>query len=319
MKLTDVYAAQERIRRFINMTPLIASSNLQRECNKSVWLKLETQNPTGSFKPRPAFNGMLMNLEAAKQKGVIASSSGNFAQGVAYAAAQLGVDALIVMPEDTSPYKIERTKKLGATVALSANSHEARTQLTNELQQKTGRVLLHPYDSLETIAGDATIGLELSIQLAEVLNQDTVVLVPVSGGGLIAGIAFVLKHLHPNCKIIGVQSNVSATLEKSLVAGQPVNVGKYKTIADALVASKLGDVPFEIISQYVDGAISVEEKQIASATRYMLEQHKLVVEPASAISIAALFAYEMQQQNVVCLITGGNIDLKNYNHVVGSD
>lgn len=319
MKLEDAYAAQERIKSFISPTPIIQSANLQRECNKNVWLKLETQNPTGSFKPRPAFNGMLINLEAAKKHGVIASSSGNFAQGVAYAAAKLGVDALIVMPDDTSPYKIERTKKLGAAVALSANTHEARMQLTSELQHKTGRVLLQPYDSFETVAGDATVALELSKQLGDILNQDTVVLVPVSGGGLIAGIAFVLKHLHPNCKIIGVQSTVSSSLEKSLAAKEPVYVGKYHTIADALVASKIGDIPFGIIKQYLDGAISMEEKQIAMATRYMLEQHKLVVEPASAIGMAAILANKISQQNIICIITGGNIDLKNYNHVVGSD
>lgn len=319
MKIEDIYAARERIKNFITPTPLISSANLARETKKNVWLKLETQNPTGSFKPRPAFNGMLEHLEEAKQKGVIASSSGNFAQAVAYAAAQLGVDALIVMPEDTSPYKIQRTKNLGAAVALSGNTHEARMQLTTELQQKTGRVLLQPYDSCETVAGDATVGLELSEQLDDVLDQDTVILVPVSGGGLIAGISFVIKQLHPTCKIVGVQSKVSQSLEKSLSVGEPIYVGKYTTIADALVASKIGDIPFAIIKDNVDGAISIDEKHIAMATKYMLDQHKLVVEPASAIPIAAILTNNIAQQNIICILTGGNIDLKNYHHFVGSD
>lgn len=309
MNIKTIEAAQERIRPFLSPTPLLFSSLLKREFNKNVWLKLETQNPTGSFKPRPAFNSILSKLEEAKECGVIASSSGNFAQGVAFAAAKLGISALIVMTESTSPYKIKRTKKLGAEVVLSADTHEARIELTNELQKNTGRLLLHPYDSEATIAGDGTVGLELREQLGNELANDTTILVPVSGGGLIAGIALAIKHYFPHCKIIGVQSTVSGTLKKSLQTGSIVNVGKFKTIADALVASTLGTIPFEIIKKYVDDALVIEEAKIKNATQFMLEQHKLVVEPAAALPIAALIDERVGSKNIVCVITGGNIDL----------
>lgn len=312
MNMERIYAALHRIRPYLDVTPVIQSNILQRELDKKIWFKMESQNPTGSFKPRPAFNAILSQLEQAKKRGVIASSSGNFAQGVAYAAARLGVNALIVMTESTSPYKIERTKALGAEVALSGDTHEARIVLTDKLQAETGRVMLHPYDAQDTMEGDATVALELSEQLHENLDHNAAIIVPVSGGGLIAGIAYAIKSLHPTCKVIGVQPKVSGTLAKSLAAGKNVHVGKFKTLADALVASKLGDIPFEIIKDYVDGAILIDENKMKAITQFMLEQHKLVVEPAAALTIAAMSESSLPYDNIICILTGGNIDLKKF-------
>lgn len=309
MNIQDIYAAETLIRPYLAITPLLPSSHLNLQFNKKIWLKLETQQPTGSFKPRPAFHSILRHLADARARGVIASSSGNFAQGVAYASRELQIPALIVMTERTSPYKIARTKALGAEVVLCGNSHEERLATTLKLQQETGRVLLHPYDTLETIQGDGTLGLELSKQLGENLDQDMSVLVPVGGGGLIAGIAFTLKTLHPHCKIIGVQSEANASLAKSLKAGKPVNVGQIHTIADALVASSPGEIAFAIIQKYVHDVILVSEEEIQSATRFMIEQHKLVVEPGGSVGIAALLAGKVTTQNCVCIISGGNIQL----------
>ena len=310
MNMNDVNTAKERLQFYLAPTPLIYSTHLQHKLNKAVWLKLETQLPTGSFKPRPAFNSILTHLEAARKQGVIASSSGNFAQGVAYAARELNISAMIIMSEKTSPYKISRTKALGAEVILCGNSYEDRVNTTNELQQKTGRMLVHPYDTLETIAGDGTIGLELSEQLGKKLNNMSV-LVPVSGGGLIAGIAYVLKSLYPSCKIIGVQPKVNGSLLKSMQAGQCVNVGTVTSIADALTAATPGQISFDFIKNYVDEAILVEETEIQSATRYLIEEHKLVVEPGGAISVAALTAGKVTASETVCIISGGNINLWN--------
>lgn len=309
MHIKDIYAARERLQPYLSTTPLLYSPLLQREFNKSIWLKLETQQPTGSFKPRPAFNSILVHLKAAREHGVIASSSGNFAQGVAFAARELSISAIIVMTENTSSYKIKRTKDLGAEVVLCGNSHEERVETTKQLQQKTGRVLLHPYDTEETIAGDGTLGLELSEQLGDILNENTAVLVPVSGGGLIAGIAFTVKTLYPKCKVIGVQPRANGSLSQSLQAGKCVNVGTVNTIADALVASMPGEVAFPIIRDYVDEVILVEEAEIKSATQFMIEQHKLVVEPAGATSIAALAGGKVTTANCVCVISGGNVSL----------
>lgn len=309
MRIEDVYAAKERIKPYLPITPLLYSELLKNSLNKSVWLKLETQLPTGSFKPRPAFNSILTKLDEAKLHGVIASSSGNFAQGVAYAARELGIDALIVMTASTSPYKIQRTKNLGANVTICGDTHQIRLDTTARLQKETGRVLLQPYDSNETIAADGTIALELSTQLGEKLNHDMTVLVPVSGGGLIAGIAFTLKKLHPTCKVIGVQPRVNSSLALSLKEGQCVNVGTVKTIADALVASSPGEIPFKIIQRCVDDVILIEEDEIKSATEFLIEQHKLVIEPSGALGVAALFAKKVAGDNVICIMSGGNINL----------
>lgn len=310
MNINDIHTAKERLKFYLDTTPLIFSTHLKRRHNKNIWLKLETQLPTGSFKPRPAFNSILTHLDTARERGVIASSSGNFAQGVAYAARELGISAIIVMAQKTSPYKIARTKALGAEVVLCGNSHEDRVNTTHDLQQKTGRVLIHPYDTEETIAGDGTIGLELSEQLGKKLNNMSI-LVPVSGGGLIAGIAYCLKTLYPTCKIIGVQPQENGSLAKSFQAGQCVNVGTVSSIADALTSATPGETAFAIIKNYVDEVILVEETEIQSATRFLIEEHKLVVEPGGAVSIAALAAGKVTAADCVCIISGGNISLWN--------
>ena len=307
MDIENVYAARERLKPYLSQTPLLYSELLSQKLAKQIWLKLETQQMTGSFKTRPALNSILSHLDKARQHGVIASSSGNFAQGVAYAAHLLGVKAMIVMPENTSPFKIQRTKNHGAEVVLCGNTHESRVQTTAELQKKTGRLLLHPYDSLETMAGDGTIGLEISEQLGDQLTHPVTILVPVSGGGLIAGIALAIKTLHPQFKVIGLQSTACGSLLKSMHAGHCVNVGSFKTIADALVASEPGQNSFKIIQRYVDDVVLIEEEEIRTATSFFIDQHKLVVEPAGALPLAALLNNKIDADRVVCIVSGGNI------------
>lgn len=309
MKIDDLYAAKKRLQPYLAQTPLLFSPLLTQTLKQKIWLKLETQQLTGSFKTRPAFNSILTHLEKASVQGVIASSSGNFAQGVAYAARELNINAMIVMTENTSSYKIERTKKLGAEVVLCGNSFEARHQTTNALAKETGRVLLHPYNSNETIAGDGTIGLELAEQLGDALNHEMTILVPVSGGGLIAGIALGLKTLYPQCKMIGVQPKKNGSLAASLQLGKCVNVGSIQTIADALVASMPGEKPFTLIQKYVDDVVLVTEEEIELATQFLIEQHKFVVEPGGAVTIAALLTKKILTKNCICIISGGNINL----------
>lgn len=310
MNMESIYEARNRLYSYLHMTPLIYSSVLNRELKKHIWLKLETQLPTGSFKPRPAFNNILTHLDAARAKGVVASSSGNFAQAVAYASRELGVKATIVMTKSTSPYKIQRTKQLGAEVVLCSDSHKDRQETAVRLQKESGCLLLHPYDSYETVAGDGTIGLELSDQLGEPYNDDITILVPVSGGGLIAGIAFAIKHLHPEYKVIGIQPENTGALAKSFQAGKPVLVTTKPSLADALGAPCPGETPFQIIKEYVDDVVQVTEDEIRSATLFMNEQHKLVVEPGGAAPIAALFANKISAKNVVCIVSGGNVSVK---------
>ena len=299
MTLETIETARRRLERYLRPTPLVFSEALK------VWLKLETQQPTGSFKVRPALNNVLEHLEEAQRCGVLASSSGNFAQAVAYAARELGLSASIVMMSSSSPYKIAQTKALGAEVVLCGNTFEERWETTYRLQKETGRVLLHPYDSPETIAGDGTLGLELLEQLPEPFT----VAAPVSGGGLISGIATAVKLGRPGCSVVGVQPEANASLSKSLEAGKRVNVGPVRTIADALVASSPGERTFEIIRERVDRVVLVTEEEIAMAVRELAWKQKIIAEPGGAAAVAALLAGKLRDdhKNLVCVISGGNV------------
>ena len=299
-----IRAAQERLAPYLRRTPLLPSIPFGRSTGRKVWLKLETQQPTGSFKVRPALNGALVHLEQARTAGVLASSSGNFAQAVAYAARELGLDAQIVMMGNSSPYKIARTETLGAKVVLCGNTFEERWETTYRLQREGGRILLHPYDSPETIAGDGTLAMELLDQLA----GDFTVVVPVSGGGLISGIATGLKLNRPGCRVVGVQPAANGAFRRSLDAGHPVNVGPVRTIADALVASEPGRNTFEIVRKWVDDVVLVSEEELATAVRELAFQQKLVAEPGGAAAVAALLAGKLGtiSGDVVCVISGGN-------------
>lgn len=311
MDMESVYEAQKRLQPYLYMTPLIYSTILNRELKKHVWLKLETQLPTGTFKPRPAFNSILTHLNEAQIHGVIACSSGNFAQGVAYAAHTLGISAIIVMSKNASKYKIERTRSHGAEVILHGDTYQECSDYMRQLQKETNRILIEPYNSIETVAGDATIGLELSKQLGDKLNEDVTVLVAASGGGLLAGIAFALKNLHPACKVIGIQPENNGSMAKSFQAKKCVRAENPKpSFADALGAPMPGEIPFQIIRDYVDDIVLLNEDEIHFAANFMLEQHKLVVEPSGAAPVAALFANKIAAQNVVCIASGGNVALK---------
>lgn len=303
--LREVLRARERLAPLLPPTPLVLSAALTRAMGRRVWLKLETQQPTGSFKVRPALNGALVHLDEARRAGVLASSSGNFAQAVAYAARELGLDAQIVMMSNSSPYKIRETEALGAKVVLCGNTFEERWETTFRLQRETGRLLLHPYDSVETIAGDGTLGLELLDQLPGKFT----VLVPVSGGGLISGVAVAVKSARPGCRVVGVQPQANASLARSLEAGERVNVGPVRTIADALVASSPGEHTFQIIREKVDGVVLVSEEEIKAAVRELAFKQKIVAEPGGAVAVAALLAGKVQPgtDDVVCVISGGNV------------
>jgi threonine dehydratase len=305
MNLGPILEARRRLAPLLPATPLVYSWALSKATGRRVWLKLETQQPTGSFKVRPAMNGALVHLEEARRAGVLASSSGNFAQGVAWAAQELGLDAQIVMMANSSPYKIAETEALGAKVVLCGNTFEERWETTYRLQRETGRVLLHPYDSEETIAGDGTLGLEL----LEQLPGEFQVVVPVSGGGLIAGIATAVKLSRPGCAVVGVQPEANGSMRRSLEAGQRVNVGPVRTVADALVASTPGERTFEIARERVDGVLLVSEEEILEAARFLAGRQKIIAEPGGAVGVAALLAGKVPASgtDVVCVISGGNV------------
>ncbi|HYM09296.1 MAG TPA: threonine/serine dehydratase [Bryobacterales bacterium] len=305
LTLEAIQAARQRLAPYLQPTPLVFSAALTRAAGRKVWLKLETQQPTGSFKVRPALNGALVHIAEARRAGVIASSSGNFAQAVAYGARELALDATIVMMANSSPYKMAATEALGAKIVLCGNTFEERWETTYRLQRETGRILLHPYDSPETLAGDATLGLELLEQLPGTFT----VAVPVSGGGLISGVATAVKLGRPGCAVIGVQPEANGAFARSLQAGHRVNVGPVHTIADALVASSPGEHTFEIVREKVDAVVLVSEEEIAEGVRQLAWKQKLIAEPGGAVAVSALVAGRIPAavENVVCVVSGGNV------------
>jgi threonine dehydratase len=297
--------ARERIAPYLSPTPLVDAHALSRRTGVRARLKLESLQPTGSFKVRPAFNGLLSRLPEAQARGVLCSSSGNFAQAVAFAARELGVSATIVMSSATSKFKVERTRALGAEVVSCGPRFEDRWETTRRLQEETGRLLLHPFDSPETVAGDATIGLELLDQLP----GGVTVAVPVSGGGMLAGVACALRAARPGCRIIGVQPRANASMARSLAAGERVNVGAFTTVADALVAAMPGELTFSLARKLVDDLVLVDEEEILAAVRFLAEEQKLVAEPGGAVAVAALLAGRLPGREAVCVISGGNVRL----------
>ena len=304
-------SAKTRIREhLLCSTPLLCGSNSEAQ---NILFKAEILLPTGSFKVRAALNGILSQLEHCQSRGVVTSSSGNFAQAVAWSAARLNCSSCIVMTSSTSEYKINRTRDLGAEVILCGPTFEERWETTYRILKETGRVLLHPYDSLETILGNGTIGLELDEQLACLSAETVNILVPVSGGGLLAGIATALKTLpNPNHKyrIIGVQQQVNASLKRSMEEGAPVKVAPFSSIADALVALTPGKLAFGLIQQFVDEVVLVAEPEILNSAKFLLQEQKLLVEPAGAISLAAIRSGRYKPKSgelSVCLLSGGNI------------
>ena len=305
MTIEQIRQARERLAPYLRPTPLVLSEPLSRATGNRIWLKLESQQPTGAFKVRPALNGMLARLDQARESGVIASSSGNFAQAVAYAGRELGVSAQIVMMKKSSPFKIEGTRRLGGEVVFCENTFKDRWDTTFRIQRESGRLLLHPYDSEETIAGDATIGLELTGQL----DSDFSVLVPISGGGLISGIASAVKGERPGCIVIGVQPAANGSMKKSIEQGARVTVTPAPSMADALVVATPGERTFAIVQELVDDVVLVEEEEIANAVRTLAIEQKLVVEPGGAVGVAALLAGKIQTagRDVVCVLSGGNI------------
>jgi threonine dehydratase len=303
--VSAIQEANERIFSYVWHTPLVRSEPLTKFGQGKVWLKLESLQPTNSFKVRPAFNAMLAHLKQARQAGVVTSSSGNFAQATAYAARELGVSAQIVMMEGASPFKIERTRGFGGEVVLCENTFESRWDTTFQIQRDTGRLLLHPYDSEETIGGDGTIGLEL----LEALDSDFCVVVPISGGGLIAGIASAVKAFRPSCRVIGVQPSANPSMAESKRQGSRVSVPPRGSMADALSVSTPGKLTFDIVHELVDEVVLVEEDEFAAAVRLLAEEQKLVVEPGGAAGVAAWMAGKIDNRglDVVCIVSGGNV------------
>jgi threonine dehydratase len=309
--LHDIQGAARVLDGVAIKTPLIFSTSLSRRAGAQVYLKLENLQKTGSFKFRGAYHKLAKIHPQVGPLGVVAASAGNHAQGVAHAAQILGVPATIVMPEWASISKQLATRGYGGRVIL------AGTSLTESLAQARtleaeGRTFMHPYDDVDVIAGQGTIGLEI---VAELPTADAI-LVPVGGGGLIAGIATAVKTLRPETKVIGVQAAVCASAVAARRLGKPIAVTARKSIADGISVKEVGRLPFAVMERQVDDIVTVEEEQIAAAVLDLLERKKILAEGSGAVPLAALVSDvlpSLRDRLVVLVVSGGNVD----SHLLG--
>jgi threonine dehydratase len=307
--LAEFEDAAQTLRGIITRTPLDESQHLSELLGVPVHLKLENLQRTGSFKIRGATYRLSRLTAEERARGVVAASAGNHAQGVALAAQQLGIAATIFMPLGVPVPKLLATRGYGAEVILEGATVETPLRLAAEFAERTGAVLIHPFDHRDIIVGQGTLGLELVEDLPDL---DTII-VGIGGGGLTAGVAAAVKARAAaegrEVHIIGVQAENSAAYPTSLAAGYPVQVPTTPTIADGIAVARPGDLPFELIRQYVDEVVTVSEDDIARALLVLLERAKQVVEPAGAVGVAAILAGKIRATGTtVTILSGGNID-----------
>jgi len=307
--LGDYEHAAEVLTGVLSTTPLVETQALSDVLGAPVFLKLENLQRTGSFKIRGSSYLMSRLTAEERARGVVAASAGNHAQGVALAARELGIHATIFMPLGVPVPKLLATRGYGAEVILQGPTVELPLQLAAEFAKETGAVLVHPFDHIDVITGQGTLGLELFEERPDV---DTV-LVPIGGGGLIAGVAGAIKakaaQAGRTVRVIGVQAANSAAYPESLAAGHPSTVATRPTIADGIAVARPGDVPFAMIRDLVDEVVTVSEDDIARALLLLLERAKLVVEPAGAVGVAAILAGKVAPTGpTVVVLSGGNID-----------
>jgi threonine dehydratase len=305
--LQDVQTARETIKHIVKKTDLLESTKLSEETGNNVYLKLENLQKTGSFKIRGACNKIANLTDEEKANGVIASSAGNHAQGVALGASMSGIKSTIVMPATAPLAKVTATKGYGAEVILNGLVYDDAYAKAVEVQKETGATFLHPFNDKYVIAGQGTIALEIFEDLE---NVDTI-LCPIGGGGIIAGIAVAAKAIKPSIKIVGVQTANIPSMKESLANGEVTTAFNATTIADGIAVKTPGDLTFEIIKELVDHVITVEEEEISHAMLFLLEKQKIVAEGSGAVSVAALIngKYEAKGENIVCIVSGGNVDV----------
>jgi len=313
LTIDRVYNAARVLKEVIRETDMIYAPNLRKDAN--IYLKTENLQVTGSFKVRGSYYKISQLSEEEKSKGVIACSAGNHAQGVALAATKCGIKSLICLPEGAPISKVEATKRYGAEVCMVKGVYDDAYNKAIELRDEMGYSFIHPFDDPDVIAGQGTIGLEIMEQLP---NADAVV-VPVGGGGLIAGVAYTIKQINPNCKVYGVQAAGAPSMKQSVADGKIETLDKVQTIADGIAVKTPGNLTYELVNKYVDGIVTVTDDEIALAILTLLEQHKLISEGAGAVPVAAVITGKIpniEGKNVCCLVSGGNIDVTILSRVI---
>ena len=313
LTLDMVYSANYKLREVIRRTDIIHAPKLSDTCD--VYLKPENLQITGSFKVRGAYYKISQLTDEEKARGVIACSAGNHAQGVALAAQKNGINSVICLPDAAPISKIEATKAYGAEICLVDGVYDDAYAKALELRDEKGYTFIHPFDDELVIAGQGTIGIELLEQLPDA----DAVIVPIGGGGLISGVAFTIKSLNPDIKIYGVQAEGAPSMEKSIAHGRIERLSAVSTMADGIKVMEPGEHTFDLCRKYVDGIVTVTDDEISSAILALMEQQKLVAEGAGAVPVAAVMfdkIPEIRGKKVICLVSGGNIDVTILNRVI---
>ena len=312
LSLDRIYQAAFTLKDTARKTDLIYSPHFSGK--NQVYFKTENLQVTGSFKLRGAYFKISRLSDEEKAAGIVACSAGNHAQGVALAAQRMGIKATICMPDGAPISKVEATKSYGAEVVLVKGAYDDAYQHALKLQEEEHATFIHPFDDPDVIAGQGTIGLEILDQLKDA----DVLVVPVGGGGLISGVAYAAKSLKPGIKIYGVQAKEAASMADSLKQDEQVTLSTVNTFADGIAVKHPGDLTFDLIRKYVDEVVTVTEDEIAVAILALIEKQKLIAEGAGAVSVAAVMSDKIPEEgkNVVCLVSGGNIDVNILSRVI---
>ncbi len=312
LTLDKIYHAAFVLKDVIRHTELVPAPNVNK--NATVYLKPENLQLTGSFKVRGSYYKISQLSEEEKSKGVIACSAGNHAQGVALAATKNGIKSLICLPDCAPISKIEATKGYGADICLVPGVYDDAYKRAIELRDEKGYTFIHPFDDEDVIAGQGTIGLELIDQMKDV----DAVIVPIGGGGLISGVAFAIKSLNPNIKVYGVQAAGAPSMKNSVEHKQIERLDAVSTIADGIAVKQPGENTFNLCSKYVDQIVTVTDDEVSSAILTLLEKQKLITEGAGAVAVAAAMFNKVpiEGKKVICVVSGGNIDVNILDRVV---
>lgn len=307
LPLKEIELAAQRLASTIHKTKLERSTTFSEMTGGEIYLKFENQQKTGSFKIRGASNKIASLVEKGEIKAAVASSAGNHAQGTAYASKVHGIPAVICMPKSTPIAKVEATKGYGAKVVLHGDCYDDAYKKALEIVENEGATLIHPFDDLEVMAGQGTIGIEI---LKDLPTVDTII-VPAGGGGLLAGVAACIKQINPRVRVIGVQAEGAPAIARSFKEKKHCSTEKSLTIADGISVKCPGEKTIELINKYADDVVTVSDAEISSAILYLIERTKQVVEPAGATTLAAVLSgkIDVKGQKTVCVLSGGNIDV----------
>jgi len=307
VSLNEIQAAMGRIRDSIYLSPCARSEDFSQHTGNSVYLKLDNLQRTGAFKERGALNKLLTLTAEERERGVIAASAGNHAQGVAYHAGRHGIRAQIVMPLTTPLIKVSATKGYGAEVVLHGANYDEACEEAVRRSEQSGMTFIHPFDDEVVIAGQGTMGLEILQQVPDV----EAIVAPIGGGGLISGVACAVKETNPHVRVIGVQPARLPSMKVALAEGHPVTLSPAPTIADGIAVRRAGEKTLPLIQKYVDDIVTVDEEEIANAVLLLLEREKTLAEGAGAAAIAALINRKtsLTVKKVAVLVCGGNIDV----------